>query len=323
MTFNSDLAKEFFKLADALDMKGIAWKPQAYRRAAFAVDGIEDVRKIYKRDGIEGLKKIPSVGEAIASKIEEYIQTGQIASVKKAERGISKVKLDIVSLPGLGPKSAKKLAKLLKVKTIDQLKQAAQDGKIRALEGFGEKSEKEILEAINLGLKQKDRQPYDKIFPIAEKILKKVQSWPEVMRAELAGSIRRKEPTIGDIDIIATSKTPSKVTDKFTKLPQVKKIIVKGSTKAAVWMNNNFEADIRVVDDASYGSALQYFTGPKNFNIKIRKIAISKGYKLSEYGLFDRKTGKLVAGKTEKEIFNKLGLSYIKPEKSRAKFSKE
>jgi DNA polymerase (family X) len=323
MTFNSDLAKQFFKLADALDMKGVAWKPQAYRRAAFAVDGIEDVRKIYERDGIKSLKEIPSVGEAIACKIEEFIKTGEIASVKKAERGISKVKMDIVSLPGLGPKSAKKLAKLLKIKTIDQLKQAAQDGKIRELEGFGEKSEKEILESINLGLKQKDRQPYDKIYPIAEKILKTIQSWPEVTRAELAGSIRRKEPTIGDIDIIVSSENPSEVTAKFVKLPQVKKIIVHGSTKAAVWMNNNFEVDIRVVDDAIYGAALQYFTGPKNFNIKTRKIAIKKGYKLSEYGLFDRKTNKLIAGKTEKDIFTKLGLPYIKPEKSRSAFSKE
>jgi len=174
-----------------------------------------------------------------------------------------------------------------------------------------------------LGLKQKVRQPYDKIFPIAEKILKKVQSWPEVTRAELAGSIRRKEPTIGDIDIIVSSKNPPEVTAKFVKLRQVKKVIAHGSTKAAVWMNNNFEVDVRVVDDSCYGAALQYFTGPKNFNIKTRKIAIKKGYKLSEYGLFDRKTNKLIAGKTEKDIFKKLGLPYIKPEKSRAAFSNE
>ncbi|MBT7062613.1 hypothetical protein HN924_01445 [Candidatus Woesearchaeota archaeon] len=323
MTFNSELAKEFFKLADALDMKGVAWKPQAYRRAAFAIDGIEDVRKIYTREGVEGLKKIPSVGEAIASKIIEFIEIGEIKKIAELTQDIPKQLIEIMGLPGMGPKKGKILYEKLKIKTIEELKKAAQEGKIRELDGFGEKSEKEILEGISLGLKQKVRQPYDKIFPIAEKILKKVQSWPEVTRAELAGSIRRKEPTIGDIDIIVSSKNPPEVTAKFVKLRQVKKVIAHGSTKAAVWMNNNFEVDVRVVDDSCYGAALQYFTGPKNFNIKTRKIAIKKGYKLSEYGLFDRKTNKLIAGKTEKDIFKKLGLPYIKPEKSRAAFSNE
>jgi DNA polymerase (family X) len=323
MNYNSDIAKMFFEIADAFELKGVAWKPQAYRRAAFAIDGIEDVRLIYKRGGVEELKKIPSIGDALAAKIEEYIKTGRI---KKHDELLGKLPegiVDIMELPGIGPSKAKRLYKELKIRTVAQLKKAGEQGKIQALEGFGEKSEKEILLAISLGLKQKDRQPIEKIKPIAKKILKKVKSWPEVQRAELAGSLRRKESTIGDIDIIASSKTPVKVTEKFAKLAQVKKVIAQGKTKTAIWMKNNFEADLRVVDDSCYGAALQYFTGPKNFNIKIRKIAIKKGYKLSEYGLFNRKTGKLLAGKTEKDIFKKLGLPYIKPEQEREKFSKE
>jgi DNA polymerase (family X) len=322
VTFNTDLTKIFFEIADAFELKGIAWKPQAYRRAAFTINSIEDVREIYKRGGVEELKKIPSIGDAIASKIEEYIKTAHIAKhdelIGKLPEGI----VNIMGLPGVGPSKAKKLYNKLKIKTIEQLKKAAEQGKIREIEGFGEKSEKEILLAISLGLKQKDRQPIEKILPIANKLIKKIKSWSEVIKAEPAGSLRRKEPTIGDIDIIISSKTPKKVTAKFVKLPEVKKIIAQGKTKAAVWLKNNFEVDIRVVDDSCYGAALQYFTGPKNFNIKTRKIAIKKGYKLSEYGLFNRKTGELIAGKTEKEIFEKLGLPYIKPEKEREEFSK-
>jgi DNA polymerase (family X) len=323
MTFNEEVAKLFFDLADAFELKGVPWKPQAYRKAAFAVDGVEDVRKIYKRGGVEELKKIPSIGGATAAKIEEYIKTGHIKRrdemMGKLPEGIT----NIMELPGVGPSKAKRLYKELKIKTIDQLKNAAEAGKLRKLDGFGEKSEKEILLAISLGLKAKDRQPIEKIQPIAEKLLKKVRSWPEVIRAELAGSLRRKEPTVGDIDIIASSKTPEKVTAKFAKLAQVKKVIAQGKTKTAIWMKNNFEADLRVVDDSCYGAALQYFTGPKNFNIKTRRIAIKKGYKLSEYGLFNRKTGEIIAGKTEKEIFEQLGLPYIKPEKEREEFSKK
>ena len=323
MTYNSELARIFFEIADVLELRSVRWKPQAYRRAAFAIDGIEDVRKIYKRDGLAGLKKIPGVGENIAKKIEEFIKTKRIKKHDELTGKLPKGLITIIGLPGLGPKKGKKLFYKLKIKTIAQLKKAAQEGKIRKLAGFGPKSEKEILSSISLGLKQKDRQSIEKILPIANQILEKVKGWKEVVRAELAGSLRRKEPTIGDIDIIASSKTPAKVTAKFAKLPKVQKVIAKGGTKAAVWLKNNFEADIRVVDDSIYGAALQYFTGPKNFNIKIRKLAIKKGYKLSEYGLFNRKTGELVAGKTEQSIFKKLGLKYIKPEKSREDFSKE
>ena len=323
MTFNEELARQLFQIADLLELQGSRWRTRAYRRVAFAIDGIEDVRKIYKRDGLDGLKKIPSVGDAIAAKIEEYIKTGQIEKRDQLAKDVPKDFVSIMELPGLGPKSAKKLARALKIKTIADLKKAAEQRRIRTLPGFGEKSEKEILEAINMGLRHKDRQPYDKIYPLAKKMLAEMKSWPEVIKVDVGGSVRRKEPTIGDLDMVASSDEPSKVIAKFIKLPEVQKVIVKGSTKAAVWLNDNFQADLRVVDDAIYGAALQYSTGPKNFNIKTRRIAIKKGYKLSEYGLFDRKTGELVAGKTETGIFTKLGLPYIKPEKSRRKFSKE
>jgi DNA polymerase (family X) len=323
MSFNEEVAKLFFDLADAFELKGVPWKPQAYRKAAFAINSVEDVREIYKRGGVEELKKVPSIGGATAAKIEEYIKTGHIKRrdemMGKLPEGIT----NIMELPGVGPSKAKRLYKELNIRTIDQLKNAAETGKIRGLDGFGEKSEKEILLAISLGLKAKDRQPIEEILPIADKLVAEIKSWPEVIKAEYAGSLRRKVPTVGDIDIIVSSKTPEKVTAKFAKLPQVKKVIAQGKTKTAVWLKNNFEADVRVVDDSCYGAALQYFTGPKNFNIKTRKIAIKKGYKLSEYGLFNRKTGERVAGKTEKEIFEKLGLPYIKPEDEREEFSKE
>ncbi|MBT3941081.1 hypothetical protein HOD83_02150 [Candidatus Woesearchaeota archaeon] len=323
MSFNTDLAKVFFQIADLLEMKGEVWPPRAYRRVAFAIDSIEDVREIYKREGLTGLQKIPSVGETLAAKIEEYIKTGSIEKKDRLMKDVPKELVNIMELPGMGPKKGERLYKELGVKNVEQLKKAAEQGKIKTLSGFGEKSEKEILNAITAGFRQKDRQPYDEIYPLAKKILAEMKTWPEVIKADVGGSVRRKEPTIGDLDMVASSETPEKVTARFVNLPNVKKIIVHGKTKASVWLQNNFQADLRVVDDAIYGAAMQYSAGPKNFNIKTRKIAMKKGYKLSEYGLFDRKTGKLLAGKTEKGIFKKLGLPYLKPEGERRKFSKE
>lgn len=293
-------------------MKGVAWKPQAYRRAASAMNNVEDVRAIYKKGGLEALMEIPGVGEAIAKKIEEYIKTGKIKHHDELVGKLPKEFAIIAELPSLGPKKAKKLYYKLGIKTVKQLEKAAKEGKIREIPTFGEKSEKDILEGIQLfRARGGKRWPLKEAQAIANKIIKHLKRVKGVERVTVAGSIRRQRLTIGDIDIIATASNSDKVIEAFVTYKDVKKILARGPTKAMIVLKNNMQADVRVVKDEVYGAALQYFTGPKNFNIKLRQIAIKKGYKLSEYGLFDRKTGKLIAAKTEEEIFKKLGVPYV------------
>jgi len=313
---NQQLAQMFYKIADMIYMQGKdAWRPKAYRRAAHSIETCEDLEKIYKKEGLKGLQKISGVGEALAKKIEEYITTGRIKKYDELKSKMPTSIANIIEIPSMGPKKAKRLSDKLKIKTIAQLEKSAKAGKIRKLSGFGEESEKQILEGIALyKARGGKRWSYKEALPIANKIITHLKKVKGVKRVVVAGSIRRKAPTIGDIDILATAKEPEKVTKAFTRFAQVKKILALGQTKASVLLKNNMQADLRVVQDEVYGAALQYFTGPKAFNIKLRQLAIKKGYKLSEYGLFNRKTGKLITAKTEKDIFKKLGLNYIKPD---------
>jgi len=307
MTINDELAKIFYKMADILEIQGIAWKPQAYRRVAKALETMQgDIRKIYKKGGLKAVEDIPGVGEGIGHKIEEYIKTKKIKEYGKLQKQVPKGLLDIMDVVGMGPKRVKKLYDKLGVKSVAQLKQVAKTGKIAKLAGFGARSEQIILESLGVARKTQ-RLPIKSVLPVAKRIESKLKKLPGIQRASLAGSIRRKKSTVKDIDLLASSRTPKKVIDAFVKFPEIKTIIAKGATKAAVRLKKiDIRADLRVVKDDSYGSALQYFTGPKEFNIKLRNIAIKKGYKLSEYGLFDRKTSKKIAGRNEKEIYKKL-----------------
>ncbi len=315
MPYNAEIAKLFYDIAEALAFQGDQWRPIAYRKAAASLNNVEDVRDLYKRGGLKELEKIPGIGAALASKIEEYIKTGKIASHSKHVKKLPKGLAAIAKIQSLGPKKAMKLNEELGIETLEQLEEAAKSGAIRKLVSFGEKSEREILEGIELYRARGDKRlPLEEVLPIVEQIKKKMKSLSYVSKFEVAGSVRRKKPTIGDIDILAISRKPKIVMNKFCSMPEVKKILAKGNTKSMVLLKNNLQADIRVVAPKSFGGALQYFTGDKEHNIALRRIAIKKGYKLSEYGLFDRKTGEQVAGKTEKSIYKKLGVKFVKPE---------
>lgn len=312
---NIDIANIFYEIADILEYKKEKWKPQAYRRAAKSLINLNDeVSIIYKRGGIKALKEIPGIGERLAKKIEEYIKTKKIKEYSKVKKLLPTHLTEISKIPGLGIKRAQKLYEKLGIRTVRDLKQAVIKHKIKNLETFGERSEKNIAEALDVYKEQTKRRPLKEILPIANKIKKRLLKLRGVIRVDVAGSIRRKKDTIRDIDILIISRDPEFVIDYFTKMKEVKKVLAKGPTKAAILLNNNIESDVRVVDEKSYGAALLYFTGSKEFNIKLRKIAIKLGYKLSEYGLFDRKTGKYIAGKSEEEVFKKLNVKYISPE---------
>ena len=310
---NLEIARIFYEMADILEMQGVEWKPRAYRRAAKAIESLtEDIEVLWHRGGLKTLEEIPGVGERLAKKIEEFLKTGKIKEYEQLKRMVPFQLHEIMSIPGMGPKKAKRLYKELGVKTIKDLEKAVKEHKIAALPGFGEKSEKDILRGIQLYKASKGRMLLGRAWFIANEIIEKLSVLKEVKKISPAGSLRRMKETIGDIDILVISTNPMKVMNFFTSMPDVKEILAKGPTKSTVILRSGIQADVRVLKPESWGSALQYFTGSKEHNIALRRIAIKKGYKLNEYGLFKGK--KQIAGKTEEEIYRKLGLQWIPPE---------
>ena len=305
-----EIAKIFTKMADLLELQGVQWKPRAYRRAARSLESLqENIEDIWKRGE---LKEIPGIGDALAKKIEEYIQTGKIGTYEKLKKTIPDQITELMKIPGMGPKKAKRLYEELGVTTIKQLEKAAKQHKIAQLTGFGPESEENILKGILLLKSTKSRYLIGDIWPLANGIVDKLRKNQYVTRVQYAGSLRRMRETIGDIDILATSPKPNKVMTYFTSLPEVMEVLAKGSTKSSVILHTGVQVDLRIVKSESWGAALQYFTGSKQHNIHLRSIAIKKGYKLNEYGLF--RDEESIAGKGEVEIYNKLGLDFIPPE---------
>lgn len=321
---NQELVKILYEMAALLEMKEMAFKPQAYEHAAYSIEALgEDVDEIYKKGGLKALEEIPGVGQGIAERIEEYIKTGHIKDYERLKKQFPIDVTGLMEIGGVGPKMVKKLYKKLGIKNARELETAARAGKLSKLEGLGEKSEQKILKSIGYLAQSQGRFILGFILPTVRKIVDSLRALPEVKRAEFAGSIRRMQETVGDLDILVISNKPSRVMNFFVKMPEVQDIVEKGPTKTSVRLKIGMDADVRVLPPESFGAALQYFTGDKFHNIALREIAIRKGYKLNEYGLFkgnpakslrDRGAGKLVAGKTEEEIYKKLGMDWMEPE---------
>jgi len=317
---NQEIAKIFNEIALYLEMSDVPFKPFAFERAALSLESLtEDVAEIYKRGGLKALKEIPGIGEGLAEKIEEYLKTGKI---KEYEQFKKKMPVDIEelsSVEGIGPKMIRDLYKNLKIKNLKDLEKAAAAGKIRQLPHFGEKTEQNILQGIAFLKKDKDRFLLGEILPKVQEIIENLKKIKEAKKISPAGSVRRMKETIGDVDILVATAEPKKVIDYFISLPGVVKIWGQGPTKASIRLNEarlpdgqGFDVDLRVLPEKEFGSALQYFTGSKEHNIVLRKIAIDQGMKLNEYGLFKGK--KMLASETEEEIYKALGLVYIEPE---------
>ncbi|MFH1347032.1 MAG: DNA polymerase/3'-5' exonuclease PolX [Spirochaetota bacterium] len=327
---NQEIAKIFQNIALYFEMNDVPFKPpargrgsskidttrfrrQAYEKAAINLETLsEDIKDIYKKGDREALEEIPGVGKNIADKIIEYIKTGKIKEYEKLKKKTPVNIEELISVEGIGPKGVKYLYKNLKIKNLKDLERAAKAGKIRNLPNFGEKKEQNILEGIEFLKRSKGRFLLGEILPKVEDIIERLKKLKEIEKISEAGSVRRRKETIGDVDILITSPNPKKVVDYFVSMPGVVKIWGKGPTKASVRLSDGFDVDLRVLPDRQFGSALQYFTGSKEHNISLRKIAINKGLKLSEYGLF--KGARMIAGKTEKEIYKVLKMDYIEPE---------
>ncbi len=312
---NQEIASIFYEIADILEMQNIAWKPRAYRQAAQSLESLkENVEDIYKQGGIEKLNQIPNIGEALAKKIEEYIKTRKIKSYERLLKEIPKHIRNLMKIQGLGAKRIQKLHEALKITSIKQLERAAKSHKIARLPRFGKESEKDILEAIELSRTSRDKFPLKEAEKEANKIITHLKKIKEVKKVEIAGSTRRKKAFIHDLDILASSNSPEKVINTFTSMKDVKKVLGKGKTKAIIILKSGIQADIRVIKPESWGAASLYFIGNKNYNIMFRKIAIKKGLKLNEYGLFDKASGKMLPSSTEELITKKLGVKWLKPE---------
>ena len=310
---NQELANIFYEMAIFFEMKEIAFKPQAYEKAAYSIETLDiDVKEIYSKGGVTALEKISGIGKGIALRIEEFINTNHIKDYENLKKEIPVDLKGLTAIEGVGPKMVKRLYEKLKIKTVSNLEKAAKSGKIKKLSGFGEKSEKKILKSLEFLKKSGARFILGFALPQIEEIVSRLKNLKETKKIEVAGSIRREKETIGDADILIVSESPEKVMDYFVKMPEVARIYAKGSTKSAIKLLNGIDIDVRVVKEKKFGAALNYFTGSKEHNIALREIAIKKGYKLNEYGLFQNQ--KQIAGKTEKDLYKALGLQYIEPE---------
>ena len=301
------------EIADMLDMQGVEFKPRAYRRAARTVESFaEPIEQVYAQGK---LMDLPGVGDAIAKKITEIIDTGTLRYYEELKQ---KTPVDLESLlavEGLGPKTVGLLYKRLGIKTLDDLQRSAQEHKIREIKGLGPKTEENILTGIELAKRSMDRTLLGDALPIADEICEAlrrvIRTTREGGQVEAAGSLRRMKETVGDIDIVASTSIPSKLLDQFTQLPGIRKVLEKGETKSSVLLDG-LQIDFRVVATESFGSAMMYFTGSKDHNIALRKLALDQGFKLNEYGLF--KGNEQMAARTEDDLYKTLGLDYIPPE---------
>ncbi len=309
---NQEVASLLYRIADLLEIQGVDWKPSAYRKAAQNIEVMStDILEMYKQGK---LNSIPGVGEGLTKKIEEYLKTGKSAYYQKLKK---KIPVDVESLmmiPGLGPKKIRLLYKKLKIRTIAELENAAKQHKLQELEGMGEKSEKDVIDGIERLRQSKGRMLLGYAKPVAEEIVSLLKKEKDVDVVKIVGSYRRAKENIGDLDILVVSKTDSvmNIMNYFSSMHMVKKVISKGSKRTSVVLKEGLGADLRVFGKNEFGAAMMYFTGSKEHNILLRRLAIDKHMKLNEYGLFKGKNA--VAGKTEQEVYKKLGLQYIPPE---------
>ncbi len=310
---NQELAKILNDIARYLYMDKVPFKPQAYEKVALSLQSMEqDVAELYKKGGREALFQIPGVGEGLADVIEEYFKKGKIRIYEEYKRKLPVDLDELTRIEGLGTRKARTLYQKLGIKTVKDLERAAKAHKIAPLFGFGEKTEKNILEGIDFLKRDKGRFLLSEILPTVKEVMAKLQNLKEVKKISIAGSLRRMKETIGDADLLVVSNKPHQVMDFFVSLPDIEKVWGKGSTKASIRMKQGFDIDLRIVPEKSYGAALQYFTGSKEHNVKTRIIAIGKGLKLNEYGLY--KGSKMIASETEEDIYKAIGMPYMPPE---------
>ena len=311
MVSNAGVAAALGEIADLLDLLGERFKPEAYRRAARSVEALpESLEAIAGRDE---LRSIPGVGEAIAEKVGELLRTGSLGYLERLRAEVPAGVLELMRLPGVGPKTARRFWTELSVDGPAALAQAIAAGRLTGVKGFADKKISQ-LRAATAGTipPSASRTPIEQALPLARSIVRALRAVPSVHEVAYAGSLRRARETVGDLDILATADRPESVFDAFSRLPEVREVRLRGSTKETVVLRQGLQVDLRVVEPAAFGAALQYFTGSKDHNVRLRSLARERGLKVNEYGVY--RGDERIAGRTEAEVYAALGLAWIPPE---------
>lgn len=309
---NQQIAGIFDEMADLLEIKGEnVFRIRAYRRAAQNIGGLpKDVAQMTEDE----LLAIPGIGKDLAGKIRHYIESGKMEAYDELRKEVPEGLTLLLSVPSLGPKTAKLLYERLQIKDIDDLERLARERRLSGLPGIKDKTEENILKGIEMLRRGKERLPIGRVLPTAQDILSQLRKKAHVRELTLAGSLRRWKETVKDIDILATSEEPEKVMSAFVHLPVVREVLMHGPTKSSVVITEGIQVDLRVVEEASFGAALAYFTGSKSHNIRLREMAVKAGMKINEYGIYREKDDKRLGGEKEEDVYRLLGLPYIPPE---------
>jgi DNA polymerase (family X) len=310
---NFEIARLFYEMANLLEVRGESvFRIRAYQRGAQTLETLsEDVVDLAARGT---LLTLPNIGKDLAAKIQEYLATGRIARLDSLREGLAPTFLSLLEIRGLGPKTARALFEQLGIESIEQLEEACRTKRIVGVAGVRERTCENILKGIAEWRAGRTRVLLPVARAVARQVAEALRAHGGVERLEIAGSLRRMRESVKDVDILVTSTEPARVIETLVTLPSVVEVTGRGDTKASVRQQDGLAIDLRVVEPAAFGAALQYFTGSRDHNVRLRQLAIQRGLKLSEYGVFDEATGARVAGATEEEVYAAVGLPWIAPE---------
>jgi DNA polymerase (family 10) len=308
-----EIAGIFARMADLLEYRGEnPFRIRAYRRAAQNLESFGgDLDGLAQKDQLQTLS---GIGPDLAEKISEYLSTGAVRAFDRLQRSIPRGVLELLEVPGVGPKTAKLLTDRLRIASVAELEAAARAHRLRGLPGFQETKEQNLLKGIEIVKEGRERMHLGIAMPLANQLLALLGKVPGVQRVSAAGSLRRMKETIGDLDLLAASTKPAKAMDALCRSTFCARVLASGTTKSSILTPDGVQVDLRVVDPESFGAALQYFTGSKEHNVRLRELAVRRGLKVNEYGVFRVKTGRRIAGREETDVYRALGLPWIPPE---------
>jgi DNA polymerase (family X) len=309
---NREIARMFDHIADILEIKeGNPFKIRAYRKASLNLLGLtQDLAELSHKELLE----IPGVGEDLAAKIEEYLQTGIMASYEQLKGEIPAGVFTLLAVPGLGPKTAKSIYDQTGVTSLEELEQVAAEHRLAGIRGIQQKTEENILKGIAAVKRGRERQPLGRMLPAALDLVEALKKRVRVEQIEIAGSIRRRRESVKDIDLVATSADPAGVMEAFIGLPQVEAVTMHGLTRSSVTIQEGVQVDLRVVEPESFGAALAYLTGSKAHNVRLREMAQKRGLKINEYGIFRDEDDERLGGEREEDVYRLVGLPFVAPE---------